>query len=191
MFYTANFGFTRTAHDATSVAITDDTHLALIQGQAAGKVIAADATGAPILTDPPPATVAQLIAYAEAKQSRVLAALRVSRALSDGSATLDTLCDPSSISFLNSLGTWVALNAAATPAPTRVYYNLDGSSHALTPAELAEFLNVVGARVQATFDALATVRSAIGINPATITTLAQVEAYAWPTSCPDPARTAP
>lgn len=37
-----------------AVAITADQHQALIEGQAAGKVIAADADGFPVLQDPPP-----------------------------------------------------------------------------------------------------------------------------------------
>lgn len=39
---------------ADAVAITHEQHQALIDGQSAGKVIAADANGFPVLQDPPP-----------------------------------------------------------------------------------------------------------------------------------------
>lgn len=127
-------------------------------------------------------TVTQLIAYAEAKQGTVLSALQVTHALKDGSATLTTLCDPGSINFLNSLAAWVSLNAMATPAPTRTFYNLDGSAAQVSPADMAEFLSAVGAAVQSTFDAVAKVRSAITSAPPTITTFAQIDTAAWPTA---------
>lgn len=45
---------------ADAVVITDAQHAALLAGQTAGKLISADATGAPVLLDPPPPSSAQL-----------------------------------------------------------------------------------------------------------------------------------
>jgi hypothetical protein len=44
------------------VEITDDDYQALLEGQAAGKRIVADESGRPVLQDPPPPTVEQVIA---------------------------------------------------------------------------------------------------------------------------------
>lgn len=44
------------------VDITDDVHQALLAGQAAGKSIQSDASGHPVLVDPPPPTIEQQIA---------------------------------------------------------------------------------------------------------------------------------
>jgi hypothetical protein len=49
------------------VEITVEHYTALLAGQSAGKVITADANGAPILTDPPPTPVPVLIDAAKAK----------------------------------------------------------------------------------------------------------------------------
>lgn len=45
-----------------SVEITDEQHRALLAGQSAGKRIVADASGRPVLVDPPPPTPEQIIA---------------------------------------------------------------------------------------------------------------------------------
>ena len=127
-------------------------------------------------------TAARLEAYADSKQTAVLAALVVSHPLKDGSATLDTKCGASSMLFLNALGTWVALNAGVTPAPTRNYRNLDGSIHQVSVADMAEFLAAVGAAVQSTFDVLAAVTAGLAASPPTIKTLADINALAWPTT---------
>ena len=127
-------------------------------------------------------TVTQLIAYTEAKQGTILDALQVTHALKDGSATLTTMCDDKSTIRLNSLGNWISMNASASPAPTRTYYNLDGSAVQVTPANLAEFLSAVGAAEQSTFDAVAKVRTAITSAPPTITTFAQIDTANWPTA---------
>lgn len=49
---------------ADAVEITADDHAALLAGQAQGKSIVADASGRPVLADPPKPTVAQLQASA-------------------------------------------------------------------------------------------------------------------------------
>ena len=65
MFYSAStsgFYVTEIHGDnmpADVVEITDEQHSALMSGQAAGKVIVADAQGRPVLQDPPPLTYAQ------------------------------------------------------------------------------------------------------------------------------------
>lgn len=65
MFYSASTGgfYSRDIHGANMpadvVEITAEEHAALINGQSAGKVIASDATGRPVLQDPAPPTPEQ------------------------------------------------------------------------------------------------------------------------------------
>lgn len=57
---------------ADAVEITIENHQALLEGQSQGKVIADDENGAPVLKDPPPPTVAEIIAsYTAAIQKRL------------------------------------------------------------------------------------------------------------------------
>lgn len=55
-----------------AVEITSEEHAALLEGQSQGKIIAADKNGKPILKDPPPPTVEQIMAqYDAAVQQRL------------------------------------------------------------------------------------------------------------------------
>lgn len=57
---------------ADAVEITKEEHLALIDGQSHGKLIQADASGRPILVDPPPPTSEQIISlYTGSVQQRL------------------------------------------------------------------------------------------------------------------------
>ncbi len=78
MFYSAQTGgfYDRAIHGdnipADAVEITEAEHAALIEGQSMGKVIVADENGRPILQDPPPPTIEQIIAqYDAAVQQRL------------------------------------------------------------------------------------------------------------------------
>lgn len=68
MFYSAQTGgfYSREIHgDNTpgdAVEITVEEHQALLEGQSQGKMISADKNGRPILQDPPPPTVEQIVA---------------------------------------------------------------------------------------------------------------------------------
>jgi hypothetical protein len=54
------------------VEVTDDDYQALLEGQTAGKRIVADESGRPVLQDPPPPTVEQVIAqYTSMVQARL------------------------------------------------------------------------------------------------------------------------
>lgn len=75
MFYSASTGgfYSREIHGdnmpADVVEITTEQHAALLDGQAAGKVIAADKKGLPVLQDPPapaPLTLEQVQAQRQA-----------------------------------------------------------------------------------------------------------------------------
>ncbi|HEA3397114.1 TPA: tail fiber assembly protein [Escherichia coli] len=57
----------------SAIEISDEVYLDLISGQEAGKTIAADQNGAPVLTDPPLPTQKELIAQAEATKSALRA----------------------------------------------------------------------------------------------------------------------
>lgn len=66
MFYSQSTGgfYTPEIHGADipadAVEISEQQHADLMEGQAQGKQITADANGAPILTDPPPPTPAEI-----------------------------------------------------------------------------------------------------------------------------------
>lgn len=80
MFYSASErGFySRDIHGENipkdAVEISDELHASLIVGQSAGKVISADESGVPCLTDPPPATEEELKLMAIQKRDALLAA---------------------------------------------------------------------------------------------------------------------
>lgn len=62
---------------ADVVEIAKDEHAALLAGQAEGKIIAADANGRPVLQDPPPPTIEQIVAgITSAVQSHMDAAAK-------------------------------------------------------------------------------------------------------------------
>lgn len=52
-----------------AVEITREEHAALLEGQSAGQMIAADEDGKPVLQDPPAPTHEQLLATAEAQRA--------------------------------------------------------------------------------------------------------------------------
>lgn len=119
---------------------------------------------------------AALIAYANAKQATLLAAV-YSHPLSDGSATLTTACDAGSLTGLNSLTQWATTPALNASVPTRTYYNADWSAHPVTPAQMTEFAVAIGAHVQSLYGDLAAVIAAIIAG--TLTTTAQIDAASW------------
>lgn len=59
---------------ADAVEITSEQHAALLQGQSEGKVIAADASGRPVLADPPAPTPEQLATQIRAERDAKLQA---------------------------------------------------------------------------------------------------------------------
>lgn len=73
MFYSKSTGgfYTSEIHGdnipGDAVEITETEHAALIEGQSLGKLIVADESGRPILQDPPPPTVEQIIKRFEAR----------------------------------------------------------------------------------------------------------------------------
>lgn len=76
------------------VEITDAEHAALLSGQAAGKIITADATGRPTLIDPPPPTPEHLWArYSVAMQYR-LDAFALTRGYDSGALCASYKGDP-------------------------------------------------------------------------------------------------
>ena len=56
-----------------AVEITTDEHMALLQGLSTGKIISADASGHPILIDPPASTTEQLAAVVRADRDQRIA----------------------------------------------------------------------------------------------------------------------
>lgn len=60
---------------ADAVEITAVEHTALLEAQSAGKCIQADASGKPVVVDPPPPTDAELAATARAKRDSMIAAV--------------------------------------------------------------------------------------------------------------------
>ena len=117
-----------------------------------------------------------LVAYAEAKQGAALAVV-YSHALSDGSATLTTACDPTSVGGINSLMAWATTPQAVAATPTRNYFNSDWTAHTVTPAQMIEFGVAVGAHVSSLYADLGAVIA--GINAGAITTAAQIDDASW------------
>lgn len=60
-----------------AVEITAEEHAAMLNGQAIGKRIAADANGKPVLTMPPPKTPAEIVAEAKAAAAKRIAEIRL------------------------------------------------------------------------------------------------------------------
>lgn len=69
MFYSTEIGFTVGRVSDRQVEITDDYWAELVIGQAGGKVIVANESGYPELSDPAPLTNEQLVTAAEQKKT--------------------------------------------------------------------------------------------------------------------------
>ncbi|HFI6210730.1 tail fiber assembly protein [Escherichia coli] len=74
MFYSTEIGFTVGRMSDSQVEITDDYWSELVIGQAGGKVIIANESGFPELSDPAPLTHDQQVAIANQKKAELLAA---------------------------------------------------------------------------------------------------------------------
>lgn len=92
------------------VEITDERHAELMDGQAAGKRITADANGYPVLTEPPPPTLAE----AKARKRREIAAAYSAElaAITDDYPEVERLTWDKQEREARA---WTADNAAATP----------------------------------------------------------------------------
>ncbi|SFN72295.1 virus tail fibre assembly protein, lambda gpK [Izhakiella capsodis] len=69
---------------ADAIPVKDSDYEQLFEGQAKGKIITANESGYPVLSDPPPPTQEQLLAAAEYKRSKLMA---------EATQTIDTLQD--------------------------------------------------------------------------------------------------
>jgi hypothetical protein len=125
----------------------------------------------------PAATSAQLIAYASAKQARIMDGGTL---ISIGSgASVECSTDPASLVLLQGAA-WIA---AASPSQTFSWVPSTGSPVTLTAAQITAMFAGVSAFIQSTFTTLAGVIAAI--TAGTITTTAQVDTPpspipAWP-----------
>ncbi len=123
-FYTTEINGESIPSDA--VEITEAEHKALLSGQGAEKVIAADENGKPYLADPPPPTPGQLRARAKAARSEAVERITVTvgTKVFDGDETSQTRMARAIIGM------------QAANVPTMKWVLADNS---ITDATLAEF----------------------------------------------------
>jgi len=123
----------------------------------------------------PVPTAAQLSAYASAKQSTVAAGgISVNVAASGAPQMVEVASDAAGC--LNMSGA-VQL-ASINPAQTFNWINANGSVVSLNATQILAMGVALGTFVQSTYTALGAVLAAIAA--ATITTTAQIDAFAWP-----------
>ena len=135
-------------------------------GGAIGWVV--DGSGVPVAPTPPAPTQSDLLAYAGNKWTVV----------SSGGLTVDGALIGTDQPGLTLLNGAVSL---ATQVPTQAFsWSVPGGKVALTAAQVIAIGVAVGQWIQNTFIALQTLEAQI--TAGTITTTAQIDAYAWPTN---------
>lgn len=137
---------------ADAVEITDAQHAALLEGQYSGKIISADASGAPILTDPAKATAEEVWTQIKAERDR--------RKENGGYKAGGKWFHSDTFSRSQQLGL-VALGASI-PADL-LWKTMDGSYVQMTQALAAEVLAAATAQDVATFTAAETHKAAMQV----------------------------
>ncbi len=133
---------------------------------------------APVTATPP--TVAQLLAYADAKQGRVLAQVwSFNVGTSAAPLPLTTKLDERGQNAMARLAAWGMRNAATVYA-TNPYSNVDYSPATVSAAQAVLLGNLADAVVAKSRGVLNDLAAGITAAQPTITTFAQIEAAAWP-----------
>jgi Domain of unknown function (DUF4376) len=158
------------------VALADATYEAWLAAGNLPTIIDTEANLVAVLAQQAPLVVVQtpagLLAYAAKKQGTISAG-GVSVNIG-GSITVECSTDPASLVLLQG----AASIAASTPSQTFAWVPESGSPITLTAAQITTMFGAVSSFIQATFTTLAAVISAI--NAGTVTTKAQVDAFASP-----------
>ncbi len=125
-------------------------------------------------------TSAQLLTRAQRAFQAALAKARTFNVAASGQPATPILCDGTRATRddLTELAAFGQANAAAT----RVWLDNAGATTVLTGTQLVTLDALVRAWVSATYAAHATLLAAITATPPSVTTSAQVDAFAWPTA---------
>ena len=121
---------------------------------------------------------AALTAYANEAWSAVLAKGQVFDVAAAGAAPVNILCDGANTTRAD-LGL-LALFGQTNPSGSKTWIDNAGVSTVLTGAELVQLSTLAGNWIADTYPALQILLGQIAAG--TVTTTAQVDAYAWPTS---------
>ena len=127
-----------------------------------------------------PMTVPQLLTSAQRAFQAALKKAQTFNVAASGQPAMPILCDGTraTIDDLAELADYGKANASAT----RIWLDNAGKSTMLTGAQLVTLDALVRAWRSATYTAHAILLAGIAAAPPTITTTAQVSAFAWPTS---------
>jgi hypothetical protein len=129
---------------------------------------------------PPPPGVADLLAYASAKQNLILSQVWTFNVGTPQSpVNITTKLDASGALAMLKVFGWVQLNSSNSAA-TLSYSNVDLSGVTLSLAQASSLASQAAAIDMASYAALNAVAAATSANPPTITTFAQIDAAAWP-----------
>ncbi len=163
-----------------SVAHTAEEHLAIVTAQRNGQELVVSAAGVPSVQPFAPPTSAGLLVVAQRAFRAALAKGQTFNVAASGQPPLPILCDGSSatrddLAELADFGT-------ANPSGTRIWLDNAGVAGTFTGAQFVTLDRLARAWISATYAAHATLLAAITANPPTITTTAQVDAFAWPTA---------
>ena len=163
---------------ANAIQISDALWAAWIV-DTAGQVYSGGALVAHVAPPAPAPSIAQLIAYAGAKQQRIATGgTQVNIGASAAPQMVEASTDALSLAWLNGAAALASGNAAATFS-----WSTSGGSVTLTSAQVLTIYSAVQSFIQASFATLGAVVNAI--NAGTITTTAQIDAPpapipAWP-----------
>ena len=125
------------------------------------------------------AAPAYLAGYASASWNSILAAGRIFNVAASGAA-VSVLCDGTNSTRADLA--LLALFGQANPTGTKTWIDNNGVSTVLTGAQFVTLATLAGNWVSDTYPALQTLLGEINATPPTITTTAQIDAYAWPAS---------
>ena len=127
-------------------------------------------------------TQAQLVAYANAKQAALCdGGITVNVGTASTPDEVDVASDVNGRSLVSGCVQLIGLaSSTGQPAPTFPWINDGGAQLTLTGAQMMTMAVTLGNFVQATYASLGTVLAAIANG--TVTTKAQVDAAAWPTT---------
>ena len=126
----------------------------------------------------PVAAAADLTQHAKFAQAAILRAGQTFNVAASGSPAKNVLCDGTNETRADLC--LLALYGQANPTATKSWMDNNGLVTVLEGSELVTLATEVGNWIADTYSALADILSKI--SSATITTFAEIDAYAWPTS---------
>lgn len=128
----------------------------------------------------PGPTVGELVASAEKAWRTMLLEGQSFDVAASGAAAVPIFCDGTNDTRADLA--LLALYGQQNPAGTKTWVANNGVTTSLTGAELVTLATLAGNWVSDTYPALMTLIGDITAESPTVTTTAQIDAYAWPTS---------